>query len=264
MANPDAARRRELLSRSRIVMRSRGGNMRHLKKITLAVAAGIMVLASMGFYAADHPSMRRWLVFYAWKAIGGKARGGDCVALRDICIHYEIYGAGPPVLVLHGGLGSIEGMSYQIRTLASAHLVIAADSRGHGRSTDSDVPLSYALMADDMANLLDYLRIWQVDVIGWSDGAIIGLDLAMRRPSRVRRLVVISANYDVSGLIGSSSASSETSAVQVPPMPLRYRLFAPIPAHWAALYTNATSVHDQRTRPHQMPDAGDGGRVRCH
>jgi pimeloyl-ACP methyl ester carboxylesterase len=77
---------------------------------------------------------------------------------------------------MHGGLGSIESMSYQIRALAKSHFVIAPDSRGHGRSSDSNAPLSYALMSDDMSELIDHLKLDRVDVVGWSDGAIIGLD----------------------------------------------------------------------------------------
>ena len=136
-------------------------------------------------YAIDGP-MQRWLAFYVWKFGAGKTHGGQYFNSNDVSIYYETYGAGPPVLVLHGGLGSIEGMSYQIRALAKSHFVIAADSRGHGRSTDSDAPLSYSLMSDDMSRLLDHLQIDRVDVVGWSDGGIIGLDLAIRRPERIK------------------------------------------------------------------------------
>ena len=129
--------------------------------------------------------MRKWLAFYAWKVGAGKAHGGQYFNAGDVSIYYETYGAGPPVLVLHGGLGSIEGMSYQIRALAKSHFVIAADSRGHGRSTDLNAPLSYSLMSDDMSKLLDHLQIGLVDVVGWSDGGIIGLDLAIRHPERI-------------------------------------------------------------------------------
>jgi pimeloyl-ACP methyl ester carboxylesterase len=92
------------------------------------------------------------------------------------------------VLVLHGGAGFIEVMHYQIRALAANRFVVAR-SRAHGRSTNPDAPLSYALMADDMLNLLDKLEIDRADVVGWSDGGTIGLDLAMHHPERVGRLV---------------------------------------------------------------------------
>jgi pimeloyl-ACP methyl ester carboxylesterase len=77
--------------------------------------------------------------------------------------------------------------------------VIVADSRGHGRSTRSDQPYSYALMADDYVALLDYLKIDKTALVGWSDGAIIGLDIAMRHPERLSRLFAFGANYTVEG-----------------------------------------------------------------
>jgi pimeloyl-ACP methyl ester carboxylesterase len=103
------------------------------------------------------------------------------------------------VLVLHGGFGFIESMHYQISALAANRFVIAPDSRAHGRSSDSNQPLGYELMANDMLKLLDKLNIAETDVVGWSDGAIIGLDLAMHHPERVRRLVAFGADYDVDG-----------------------------------------------------------------
>jgi pimeloyl-ACP methyl ester carboxylesterase len=184
-----------------------------------------------------------WLGFYVWKLIAGEAHGGRYVKTDDVSIYYETYGAGPPVLVLHGGLGSLEDMSSQIRALAKSHFVIAADSRGHGRSTDSNAPLSYSLMSDDMTKLLDDLKIDRVDVVGWSDGAIIGLDLAMRHPDRIKRLVAISANYDVDGLVEGMFSNPK-----VPRAPLGYELLAPDPAHWPTLYREVRTMWE--TQPH--------------
>ena len=163
--------------------------------------------------------------------------------INDVCIYYETYGAGTPVLVLHGGLASIESMSHQIRALANSHFVIAADSRGHGRSTDSSAPLSYSLMSYDMLKLLDRLQVDRVDVVGWSDGGIIGLELAIHHPKRIRRLVAISANYDVKGLLQTSTADTEIRRV-----PLRYKLLARDPAHWPALYRKVVTMW--QTQPH--------------
>ena len=134
-------------------------------------------------------SLHNWIVFPAWKVLSGKANKAESVKLGDVYIYSETYGSGPPVLVLHGGLGSIGSMSYQIMALAKCHLVIAADSRGHGRSSDTDASLSYATMSDDMVKLLDHLHIQKVSVVGWSDGGIFGLDLAIRHPERIEKLV---------------------------------------------------------------------------
>ena len=211
----------------------------------LWVLLGIAALAAIlvaPFFIIDRPGQRA-LGFYLWKITSGKAHGGQCVEINDICIYYETFGAGPPVLVLHGGLGSLNFMKYQIRALAVSHLVIAVDSRAHGQSTDSDAPLSYALMADDMLKLLDRLQIDRVDVVGWSDGAIIGLDLAMHHPERVRRLVAISANYDADGLTAVPNAHEA-----LPSAPRRYRLFAPDPGHWPILVHKVVTMW--RTQPH--------------
>ena len=205
--------------------------------------------------------MHKWVGFYVRKLIEGKAHGGHYASVNDVFIYYETYGAGPPVLVLHGGLGSIEGMSRQSRALAKSHLVIAADSRGHGRSTDSNVQLSYALMSDDMSKLLDHLQIDRVDVVGWSDGAIIGLDLAMRHPECIRKLVAISANYDVDGLVEMPSLDSEYSACATSLQTSRAGScsLASVLPQGGENVADAAALHTERTWPHQSFDSHHGG-----
>jgi pimeloyl-ACP methyl ester carboxylesterase len=154
---------------------------------------------------------------------------------------------------MHGGVGYLEDMSFQIQALAKSHFVIAVDSRGHGRSTGANGPLSYSLMSDDMVKVLDALKINRVDVVGWSDGGIIGLDLAMRHPERVRRLVAISANYNPDGL-GFTPPVGE-----VPRIALRYWLLAPHPADWPALYRKVATMW--RKQPQYTLD--DLGRIKA-
>jgi pimeloyl-ACP methyl ester carboxylesterase len=211
--------------------------------LALASIAGFAAMLGVVVYATDGPMHIRGLGFQVWKFISGNAHGGQYYNMGDVSIYYETYGAGPAVLVLHGGLGSLDGMNHQIRALAKSHFVIAADSRGHGRSTDSNSALSYPIMSDDMSKLLAHLQIDRVDVVGWSDGGIIGLELAMRHPERIGRLVAISANYDVDGLLENPISNSE-----IPPAPLRYRLFAPDPAHWPVLYHKVVTMW--QTQPH--------------
>lgn len=227
--------------------------MRTARAVASATIVGLMAIVGVAIYATDGP-LHRWFGFYVWKLTDGKAHGGQYVDADNVKIYYETYGAGSPVLVLHGGLGAIEDMSNQIRALAKSHFVIAADSRGHGRSTDSNAPLSYSLMSDDMLKLLDHLQIDRVDVVGWSDGAIIGLDLAMRYPQRIRKLVAISANYDVNGLVESPSSDSE-----IPRAPLRYKLLARDPAHWPTLYREVVTMW--KTQPHYT--LNDLGRIKA-
>jgi pimeloyl-ACP methyl ester carboxylesterase len=113
--------------------------------------------------------------------------------------HVDI-GSGPPVVLPHGGLGNSEYFGNQARALAQAYRVILVDSRGHGRSTRDQRPFGYDLMADDVAALLDTLKIDKAAIVGWSDGAVIGLDLAMRHPERVTRIFAFGANTSTSGL----------------------------------------------------------------
>ncbi|MGH8213920.1 MAG: alpha/beta fold hydrolase [Rhodanobacteraceae bacterium] len=124
------------------------------------------------------------------------------VEVRGASLYYAITGSGLPVLLLHGSLGSSDDWGHQIGALAVHHTVIVMDSRGQGRSTHDARPFSYDLMADDVVALLDALKIDKVDVVGWSDGGNIGLDLAMRHSGRIGKLFAFGANASVSGLSG--------------------------------------------------------------
>jgi len=105
--------------------------------------------------------------------------------VNGIRLYYATIGHGSPVVLLHGGLSNSDYWGNQIKALAPRHTVIVVDSRGHGRSTRDARPCGYDLMADDVVSLLDTLHIPKADVVGWSDGAILGLDLAIRHPDRV-------------------------------------------------------------------------------
>jgi pimeloyl-ACP methyl ester carboxylesterase len=120
--------------------------------------------------------------------------------VNGISIWYATFGSGPPVILLHGGLANSNYWGHQVPTLAKNHRVIVMDSRGHGRSTRDSRPYGYTLMASDVIGLMDYLQIPQAAIVGWSDGAIIGLSLAMSHPGRVSRLFAFAANSDPSGV----------------------------------------------------------------
>src|SRR5215469_4977043 len=129
------------------------------------------------------------------------ARASGYAGVNGIRMFYAVFGQGPPVLLLHGGLANANYWGNVIPLLVRNHFeVIVADSRGHGRSTRTAEPYSYELMASDTQALLDYLKLRQVDLVGWSDGAIIGLVLAMHHPERLRRLFAYAANADPSGV----------------------------------------------------------------
>ena len=120
--------------------------------------------------------------------------------VNGIEMYYATYGAGDPVLLIHGGLGNADIWSALVVDLMKDHLVIVADSRGHGRSTRTAEPFGYDLMSSDYLALLDYLKIDKVDLVGWSDGGIIGLDIAMTHPERLDHLFAQAANITTDGV----------------------------------------------------------------
>jgi pimeloyl-ACP methyl ester carboxylesterase len=124
----------------------------------------------------------------------------DRAKVNGISLYYATIGHGPPVLLLHGGLANSDYWGHQVTALAPRHTVILIDSRGHGRSTRDARPYGYDLMADDVVALLDTLRIGKADVVGWSDGAILGIDLAIRHPDRIGRIFAFAANTMTSGV----------------------------------------------------------------
>ncbi len=123
------------------------------------------------------------------------------VEANGIKIHYAIYGQGSPVIFLHGGVANMDWWGNQVPAVAAHRTVILMDSRGHGRSTRDERPYSYDLMADDVVALIDGLKIPKADIVGWSDGAIIGIDLAMRHKDRVGKIFAYGADTQTSGMI---------------------------------------------------------------
>lgn len=115
-------------------------------------------------------------------------------------IWYAAVGSGPPVILLHGGLGHSGNWGYQVPALVeSGHRVILIDSRGHGRSTRDSRPFSYELMASDVLAVMDVLRVQKAGVMGWSDGACTALILAAQNPERVDGVLFFGCNMDPSG-----------------------------------------------------------------
>lgn len=125
---------------------------------------------------------------------------GQTVELNGIDIYYEVYGEGDPLLLLHGGLGNGTYWANQIPAFAEQYQVIVMDSRGHGRSSFDATPISYDLMSSDVLALLDHLGIEKTDLVGWSDGGIIGLDIALSNPERLNKVVAYGANFDPTGV----------------------------------------------------------------
>ena len=115
-------------------------------------------------------------------------------------MYYEIHGEGEPLVLLHGAYMSINGMAPLLGPLAEYRQVIAPELQGHGRTADVDRPITYEGMADDTAALMDQLKIERADVVGFSMGAGVGLQLTIRHPERVRKLVGASTAYAYNGM----------------------------------------------------------------
>lgn len=115
-------------------------------------------------------------------------------------IWFASFGAGPAVILLHGGMGHSGNFGKQVDAIVDAgYRVVVVDSRGHGRSTRDSRAFSYALLASDLRSIMDALAIEQASIVGWSDGACTGLLLAMSDPARVTGLYFFACNVDPSG-----------------------------------------------------------------
>jgi len=126
--------------------------------------------------------------------LGRNDRVGKYAKIRGFNMYYEIYGKGEPLLFIHGNGGSMNGFLFQLPYFAKHFKVIMADSRAQGKSLDHSDSLSYEMMADDFNALLDHLKIDSCYVVGWSDGGINALLLAMRHPKKVKMLASTGAN----------------------------------------------------------------------
>jgi pimeloyl-ACP methyl ester carboxylesterase len=153
--------------------------------------------------------------------------------VNGIKIWYAEFGKGEPVILLHGGLGNSSYWGHQVPVLAKHYRVIVMDSRGHGRSTRDEQPFGYDLMASDVLGLMDHLEIEKAAIVGWSDGGIIGLDIAIHHPERLTRLFAFAANSDPSGVKDVSKSPVFTAYIvraekeyeKLSPTPKEYKSF---------------------------------------
>lgn len=125
---------------------------------------------------------------------GHNKAAGKYYDIRGFKMYCEVYGQGQPLLIIHGNGGSINDFIYQIPYFSKKYKVIIADSRAQGKSADNGDSLSYEMMADDYSALLDAIKIDSAYVIGWSDGGINALLLAIRHPEKVKKLASTGAN----------------------------------------------------------------------
>jgi pimeloyl-ACP methyl ester carboxylesterase len=152
-------------------------------------------------------------------------------------VYYESYGSGRPLVLLHGGLTNIQvSFSQILPTLARSRRIIAIEQQGHGHTADRDAPLSFAAMTADTAAVLRALGISRADFLGFSDGGVVALQLAIRHPELVGKLVLADTGFsngslDPQHLAWLAQARPEDFA----PLDAMYKAVAPDPAHWPTL-----------------------------
>src|SRR5438094_1915727 len=163
---------------------------------------------------------------------------GRRVQVNGMRMYYEVSGAGEPLIVLHGAYMNIPTMGAIIPELAKTHRVYALELQGHGRSTDIDRPITYPNLADDVAAFMDAVGLQKADVFGYSMGAGAGLELAIRHPDKVNKLVAASVAYDTAGLQPEFKALIPQMTVEMflkTPFAAEYRKLSPTPDSFPAL-----------------------------
>jgi pimeloyl-ACP methyl ester carboxylesterase len=171
------------------------------------------------------------LLFVAAALAEGQGAGAR-VKVNGMQMYYEVSGAGEPLVVLHGAYMNVPTMGAIIPQLARTHKVYALELQGHGRTTDIDRPITYQNLADDVAAFMDAVGVPKADVFGYSMGAGAGLQLAIRHPAKVNKLVAASVAYDLKGWQPAFTAMIPTMTVEMivgMPFAADYRKLAPNP-----------------------------------
>jgi len=165
---------------------------------------------------------------------------------NGIRVWYAEFGRGEPVLLLHGGLANSNYWGNQVPALAESYRVIVVDSRGHGRSTHDERPYGYDLMASDVLGLMDFLKLPKAAVVGWSDGAILGLDIAIHHPERLSKLFAFAANSDPSGV--ADIAQSTVFNAYIARAEKEYQVLSPTPDQYKSFVDQISKMWE--TEPH--------------
>jgi pimeloyl-ACP methyl ester carboxylesterase len=163
---------------------------------------------------------------------------GDRVDVNGMQMYYEVSGQGDPLIVLHGAYMNIPAMGAIIPKLAETHRVYALEFQGHGRTTDIDRPITYPNLADDVAAFMEAVGLGKADVFGYSVGAEVGLQLAIRHAAKVNKLVAASAAYDLKGWQPVFIEAIPQMTVEMmleTPFAEEYRKLAPNPDGFRAL-----------------------------
>ena len=146
---------------------------------------------------------------------GSNTAAAGRVKVKDAELYYETYGKGQPLLLLHGNSQSISVFKKQIKAFSKIYKVIAVDTRGQGKSTDSSTqPLSYDRYAEDMKTLLDSLHISKTNILGWSDGGNTGLIMAAKYPKYINKLAITGACTNPNEAVSASTLEEVSKAIE--------------------------------------------------
>jgi pimeloyl-ACP methyl ester carboxylesterase len=208
------------------------------------VFAWLIVLA--GLARAEQP----WLTLPPTPRLPDNAIKSGYAPVNGVKIWYSVFGRGQPVILLHGGLANSNYWGHLVPALSSRYQVIVMDSRGHGGSTRNSEPISYDLMASDVLAVMDFLKIEKAALVGWSDGAIIGLDIAINHPARLTRLFAFAANSDPDGV--ADIASSPVFNKYLERAKSEYQKLSPTPKEYDAFLAQITKMWE--TQPHFSAD----------
>jgi pimeloyl-ACP methyl ester carboxylesterase len=165
--------------------------------------------------------------------------------VNGIQMYYAVFGEGDPILLIHGGLGHADIWGSQVATMMKTHKVIVADSRGHGRSTRTAEPYGYDLMASDYLALLDYLKVDKTALVGWSDGGIIGIDIALHHPERLTRLFAQAANVTVDG-VDPGVTTNKTFSAYIDRMGQDYKKMSKTPDQYDAFVAQISHMWESQ------------------
>jgi pimeloyl-ACP methyl ester carboxylesterase len=216
-----------------------------MKGLNMGMATGFgrrLVLAAVAALSISG-AIVRWLTLPAPRPLPSPSASGYVPHL-GARIYFTTYGAGPPVILLHGGLASQRYWGDQVGLLVrDHHRVILIDSRGHGRSGRDERPYTYELMASDVVAVMDALRIRRAAVVGWSDGAIIGLVMALKDPERLTRVFAFAANMDPSG-VKPDTTTNPTFAHFIVWARADYARLSPTPAAFDPFLAAITKMWD--------------------
>lgn len=167
--------------------------------VRLLIGAGMAAQDYEEVYRCCEPVLIAAAMLVAGAAVAEPEPAGNRVEVNGMQMYYEVSGEGDPLVVLHGAYMNIPSMGAIIPRLARTHKVYALELQGHGRTTDIDRPITYPNLADDVAAFMNAVDLKKADVFGYSMGAAAGLQLAIRHPEKVNRLIAASVAYDAEG-----------------------------------------------------------------